>query len=165
MNWSTRLAVLVLLMGSALAQSAAPLKLVLSQALVQTTTEQGKGTERLIPEPKQVLPGAVLEHVVSVTNTSSSVLTQVAVNLPVPAGTHYLNALPVLGGVQTLFSADHGKTYAAAPLKKTVTVTENGQAVLKQVEVPASAYTNVRWVVATLGTATPLKLGFRLMVD
>ncbi|GAA3997357.1 hypothetical protein GCM10022631_04910 [Deinococcus rubellus] len=165
MKRSTPTLLLTLLLGTALAQATTPLKLVLSQSLVQTVTENGKSTEKLIPEPTSVLPGAVLEEALTATNTLGKSMANVAVNLPVPAGTVYLNSLKPEGSVKTLFSIDKGKTFAAAPLKKTVTVTENGKTVQKEVEVSPSEYTNVRWVLGELAAGGSLKLGFRVKVN
>ena len=68
-----------------------------------------------------------------------------------------------VAGVTTLYSVD-GKTFGPAPLKKTVTVTENGRSVLKEVEVKPSEYTTVRWTVPELGVDQTLKLGYRIQV-
>ncbi|AZI42542.1 hypothetical protein EHF33_07110 [Deinococcus psychrotolerans] len=154
-----------LVTSAALAQASSPLKLVLSQALVQTTTQDGKTVEKLAPDPKSVLPGAVLEQAVTATNTLGKVMTKVSVNLPVPVGTVYLNTLKSVETVQTLFSIDKGKTFAAAPLKKMITVTENGKSVEKEVEVKPAEYTNVRWMLGELAAGDSLKLGFRVKVN
>ena len=161
----SRIALLALLAGTALAQVApSPLKLVLTQALVQTTTQGGKSTETLLPQPAGVVPGAVLEQAVTATNTLGKPMANVAVNLPVPAGTRYLAALGS-GAAKALFSFDKGKTYGAAPLHRTVTVTENGKSVQKEVEVAPGEYTNVRWTVPQLAAGSSLKLGFRVRVN
>ena len=165
MKCSTPSFLLALLVGTALAQSASPLKLTLSQALVQTTTQDGKTIEKLAPDPKSVLPGAVLEQAVTATNTLGKIMANVTVNLPVPAGTVYLSSLKADSTIKMLFSIDQGKTFAAAPLKKTVTVTENGKAVQKEVEVLPAEYTNVRWVLGELAAGDSLKLGFRVKVN
>ncbi len=165
MKTSSRFLLMALLTGTALAQGDSPLKLTLSQALVQTLTENGKSVEKLLPEPRSVLPGGVLEQAVSATNTLDRALGNVIVNLPVPAGTTYLSAVAANGEVKTLYSADKGKTFAAAPLMKMVSVTENGKAVQKEVEVKPAEYTNVRWVVAQLAAQNTLKLGFRVKVN
>jgi len=165
MKRATPILLFALLIGTALAQASSPLRLVLSQALVQTTTQDGKTVESLAPDPKSVLPGAVLEQAVTATNTLGKIMANVTVNLPVPAGTVYLSGLKSEGSVKTLFSIDKGKTFAAAPLKKTVTVTENGKAVQKEVEVKPAEYTNVRWVLGELAAGDSLKLGFRIKVN
>ena len=163
-------AVLVLLSGSVLAQAAAPskagpLSLTLSQALVKSVTENGKSSEKLLPAPKAVLPGAVLEQAITATNTVEKDLGNVVVNLPVPNGMTYLSAFAPAAATQTLFSFDGGLTFGAAPLMKTIAVTENGQLVQKRVEVKPSEYTNVRWVLPTLAAGEALKLGFRVRVN
>ncbi|AWN22380.1 hypothetical protein DKM44_03300 [Deinococcus irradiatisoli] len=165
MKLSVHPLLLTTLLGAALAQGASPLKLVLSQALVQAVTENGKSVEKLVTEPKAVLPGAVLEQAVAATNTLDKAIGNVIVNLPVPAGTTYLTTVAVSSEVKTLFSADKGKTFAAAPLTKTITVTENGKAVQKEVEVKPAEYTNVRWVIAQLPAQNTVKLGFRVKVN
>ena len=63
-----------------------------------------------------------------------------------------------------LFSRDGGKTFGQAPLKKLVTVTEDGKTVQREVVVPPAEYTAVRWVVSALKPDTTLKLGFRVKV-
>ena len=138
---------------------------MLSQALVKTTTVNGKSVEKLLPGPDTVLPGAVLEQAVTATNTLSKSMGNLSVNLRVPQGTTYLVSASGQGDINVLFSADQGKTYAAAPLMKTITVTENGKSVQKAVEVKPEEYTNVRWVVAQLNAGESLKLGFRVKVN
>lgn len=165
MKASTPLLFLAITTSVAFAQDTSPLKLMLSQALVKTTTQDGKSVEQLTPDPKSVLPGAVLEQNVTATNTLGKVMGNVVVNLPVPVGTTYLNTLAATPEVKTLFSADKGKTFAAAPLKKMVTVTENGKSVQKEVEVKPDEYTNVRWVISQLAAGDNLKLGFRVKVN
>jgi hypothetical protein len=150
--------------NTALAQKTAPLKLVLTQALVQITVRGAKSTEKLLPQPAGVVPGAVLEQAVTAINTLDKPLGNVTVNLPVPAGTRYLAALGN-AGVTTVFSFDQGKTFGAAPLYRTVTVTENGKAVQKQLEVSPAEYTNVRWTVPQFAAQGSLKLGFRVRVN
>jgi hypothetical protein len=164
MNRISRTTLLVMLTGLALAQSTSPLKLSLSQALVEMTTTDGKAVEQLRPQPAGVVPGAVLQQTVTATNTLDRSIGNVAVNLPVPTGTRYLTALPG-SPVKPVFSFDQGKTYGAAPLFRSVNVTENGKAVRRQVEVSPSEYTNVRWTVPQLAAGESLKLGFRVRVN
>lgn len=169
MNRSKQVALLTLVSGAALAQTstpaASPLKLVLSQALVETVTKDGKSVENLKVDPKSVLPGAVLEQNVTATNTLKKAMGNIIVDLPVPDRTTYLNGMAASGDAKTLFSFDKGKTFGAAPLKRMITVTENGKSVQKEVEVKPSEYTNVRWVVGQLSAGSSLKLGFRVKVN
>lgn len=155
----------LLVSGAALAQDASPLMLIYDQVLIQTVTQNGKPTEKRTPGVTRVRPGEVLAQTVVVRNTSARPLTNVAVRLPVPAGMVYLAPDgPVPAGVRTEYSIDGGKTFAPAPLKRTVTVTENGKAVTREVEVQPNEYQAVRWTIGTLSAGTEQKLGFRVQV-
>lgn len=155
-----------LLTGIAAAQASSPLTLTLAQALVQTVTLAGKSTERLTPDPKNVRPGDVLNQVVTARNTGTKALGGVVVRLPVPRGTTYLKPAPLNAAVvKTEFSADGGKTYASAPLKRRVSVTENGETVTREVVVKPSEYTNVRWTLAQLPKGESVQVGFRVQVN
>lgn len=154
-----------LLLGGAVAQGAAPLRLTLSQDLVTVVTENGKAAEKLIPAPGSVRPGDTLTQQLSVSNVSKKVWKNAVLGVPVPQGAVYLGgATPSSARWTTQFSFDGGKTFAAAPLKKLVAVTENGVAVRREVVVPPSEYTNVRWVVGAIQPDETLKLGFRVKV-
>lgn len=155
---------LLALFGVALAQGASPLRLTLTQERVTTVTENGKATERLTPLPKTVQPGDVLTQQLTAQNVGKSTLRNAALTLPVPQGTVYLGGAGAGEGWSTLFSRDGGKTFGQAPLKKLVTVTEDGKTFQKEVVVPPSEYTTVRWVVSALKPDTTLKLGFRVKV-
>lgn len=157
-----RHAVLVpLLLGVALAQGQSPLSLDLSLALVRAVPG---AAERLTPSPKSVTPGDVISQVVTVRNSGAVALRNVPVKLPVPASTTYLAPERGMNVARTEYSIDGGRTFAPAPLKKTVTVTENGRSVKKEVEVRPSEYTAVRWVVAQVPAGQSLKLGYRVQV-
>lgn len=165
---------LVLLTGAlltsiAVAQAASPLTLTLGQALVKAVTVDGKATEQLTPDPKNVRPGDVLSQMVTARNMGSKALTNVTVRLPVPKGTTYLKAETPMNtaasAAKAEYSIDGGKTYASAPLTKMVTVTENGKSVKKEVEVKPSEYTNVRWMLARIDAGKDLKVGFRVQVN
>ena len=153
------------LLGAAFAQSEAPLRLVLTQSLVTTIKEDGKDVERLVSSPKSVRPGDVLTQDIAVSNLVDRSLRNIRVPVPVPANTVYVgSATESANRFETQFSADGGKTFARAPLRKTVTVTENGKAVTKEVVIAPSEYTNVRWVIPELKKDESLKLGFRVKV-
>lgn len=154
-----------LLVGGALAQASAPLRLTLSQDLVTTVTENGRSVEKLTPAPRTVQPGDTLTQSLSASNVGKAALKGAALNLPVPRGTTYAGgATPASARWVTQFSFDGGRTYAAAPLKKTISVVENGVAVRREVVVPPSEYTNVRWIVGDIKPDETLKLGFRVKV-
>lgn len=153
-----------LLMGAALAQGSSPLTLTLAQAIVTQTTVNGRTTETLTPAPKTVLPGTVLSQIVSARNTGTTALKSVVVNLPVPRSTVFLTTDPLPEGTKALYSIDGGKTFAAAPLTKRVTVMENGASVQKVVTVQPSEYTNARWTISSLAPGAVVKVGFRIKV-
>ncbi|GGN45568.1 hypothetical protein [Deinococcus daejeonensis] len=150
--------------GVAAAQTATPVSLNLVMSLVNTVKVNGKDTEQLTPSPKNVLPGSVISQVVTVRNTSGKTVRQLPVTLPVPKNTQYLATEKGLDTLQAQYSIDGGKTFAAAPLKKKVTVTENGRSVVKEVDVKPSEYTTVRWIIPELGANDTLKLGYRIQV-
>lgn len=156
---------LLVLLGTALAQGTSPLVMTLTQSLIQTVQEGGKATEKRTPNYTKVRPGDLLAQTVTARNVSSRTLANVAVRLPVPAGHVYVapdGTAPA--GVRTEYSIDGGKTFAPAPLKKKVTVNENGKTVTKEVEVKPGEYQAVRWIIAALPAGTEKTLGFRVQV-
>lgn len=154
-----------LMTGLVAAQGTSPLTLSLAQALVRTVTVGGKSTEQLNPAPKTVQPGDVLSQLITASNAAAKPLSHVMVRLPVPKGTVYLKPSGALNsGVTMEFSIDGGKTYAPAPLKKQVSVTENGKTVLRDVVVKPSEYTAVRWTLAELPANGSVQLGFLVQV-
>ncbi|GGJ85539.1 hypothetical protein [Deinococcus aquiradiocola] len=169
-----KLMTIVVLLGSASAQTATPakttpatppVKVSLAQDGIKTATVNGKAVETVVPSPKTVLPGDVLREEVTVTNVSTKVVRNSVISVPVPKGTVYAgNATPTGDRWNTVYSIDGGKTFTATPMK-TVTVTENGKSVTKQVAAPANEYTNVRWVIAQLAADESLKLSFRVRVN
>ncbi|GHF40681.1 hypothetical protein HNQ07_001573 [Deinococcus metalli] len=159
-----RILVLALLSGGALAQGAEPLTLNLVMSLVRNVTVDGKVTEQTVENPGSVFPGDVLRQVVTVRNNTGRAIQNVPVRLPVPRSTTYLAAEQGVNVARTEYSVDGGKTFAPAPLMKTVTVTENGKSVRRQVEVKPSEYTAVRWVLSALPAGHSVKLGYRVQV-
>lgn len=154
-----------LLASGALAQAPSPLTLSLTQTLIQSVTVNGKPTEKRTPDYTRVRPGDLLAQTVVARNTGTRTLKNVAVRLPVPGGMVYVapdGAVPT--GVRAEYSIDGGKTFAPAPLKKKVTVTENGRAVTREVEVKPGEYQAVRWTLSTLPAGTANTLGFRVQV-
>ncbi|WP_019011067.1 hypothetical protein [Deinococcus aquatilis] len=140
------------------------IKFVLAQDLIKITTAEGKTTEQVILAPKTVLPNDILREEVNVTNISGQVLNGVLVGIPVPKGTEFSGqATPSNERWKLLYSIDGGKSYSATPTR-TVTVTENGKSVTKQVAAPTNTYTHVRWTLATLKKDESLKLSFRVKV-
>ena len=159
-----RILALALLSSGALAQGAEPLTLNLVMSLVRSVTLNGKVTEQTVANPRSVFPGDVISQVITVKNNTGRAIQNVPVKLPVPTTTTYLTAEQGLNVARTEYSIDGGKTFAAAPLMKTVTVTENGKSVTRQVEVKPSEYTAVRWVLSELPAGQSIKLGYRVQV-
>lgn len=165
MNRLTLPCLLLAVPGLALAQGASPLVLKLTQSLIQTVQVEGKATEKRTPDYTRVRPGDLLAQTVTARNVSARPLANVAVRLPVPRGMVYVapdGSVPE--GVRTEYSIDGGQTFAPAPLKRKVTVTENGKAVTKEVEVRPSEYNAVRWTIASLPAGAEKTLGFRVQV-
>ncbi|MCD0166204.1 MULTISPECIES: hypothetical protein [unclassified Deinococcus] len=142
-------AVLGTLAGAA-ATTPSPLTLTAANLVVTQETRDGKKVEVLTDASKtQVVPGSVLSLTQTFKNVSKGALSSIVLNMKVDPATTFQRATCTVGGITTQYSTD-GKTFAAAPLMKTVTVTENGKTVQKKVEVKPSEYTAVRWNIARL---------------
>ena len=162
-----KLITLLALAGTMVAaqQTAAPtVKVTLTQDQIKTATVDGKAVDTVIASPKTVLPGDILREEVTVANVSGKPVKSPVISVPVPKGTVFAgSATPGNDRWNTLYSID-GKNYAATPMK-TVTVTENGKSVTKQVAAATTEYTNVRWLIGQLGADETLKLSFRVRVN
>ena len=146
------------------AAPAPAVKVTLSQDQIKTATVDGKAVDTVVASPKTVLPGDILREEVTVVNVSGKLVRSPVISVPVPKGTVYAgSATPGNDRWNTLYSID-GKSYAATPMK-TVTVTENGKSVTKQVAAAPTEYTNVRWLINQLGADETLKLSFRVRVN
>lgn len=150
----------------AVAQSVpAPLKLTSTTSVVTQTTQNGKTVETFTDASKvAVVPGTLLDMAHTWQSVSKSDLRNMKLDMKVDPATTFRSAACTLSGVTTLFSADGGKTFGAAPLKKTVTVTENGRQVQRQVEVKPSEYTNVRWQLPVVKAGSEGRCGIRVVV-
>lgn len=154
---------LTLLLGTAVAQDGSPLSLTLALNVVKTVTENGKPAEKMVPAQGNV-PGDVLSQVVTARNVSSRALKNVQIPLNVPRATTYLTPEKGVDSARTEYSIDGGKTFAPAPLKRKVTLTENGRSVTREVEVKPSEYQAVRYTISELKAGQTLKLGYRVQV-
>lgn len=163
MKPQTLLLLLALPAGAALAQGSSPIVLTLQQSLVTTVKNGDKVVEKLTPSPKDVLPGAVLSQVVTARNLSDKTFHNVMVRLPVPKGTVYVGPEALNSAVPAEYSIDGGKTFSTQP-KRTVTVTENGKTVTREVVASPNEYNVVRWTLSTLGAKAEKKVGFRIKV-
>lgn len=137
-------------------------RFVLTQTLVRPAS--AGQPEQAQPSPASVVPGDLLREDIAVTNVGATTLRGVQIAVPVPGGAAYAgSATPAAPGWTLGFSTDRGRSYAARP-GRTETVTENGQAVRRQVSAPAETYTHVRWTVASLRAGETLKFSFRVRV-
>ncbi|ADV66605.1 hypothetical protein [Deinococcus maricopensis] len=149
-----------ILTGATLAQTAQPITLTLTRDLVRTVTQNGKSTEQITANVKSVLPGDTFIENLTVRNTTTKAR-NLTVRLPVPKAAQYIgNATPSSNRWQVQFSADGGKTFAAAPLKQTII--DNG--IKKEVVVPINKYTDARWIITGLKPDESLKFNFRAQV-
>lgn len=164
-----RIISLAIVLGLALAASA--LKLDLRSYKVVQVRENGKTEERLVPAA-EVAPGDVLEWVLRAENTSDRALKKVALTIPIPPETVYLEGsaqpLRLKRGdtelrVDPVFSYD-GVHFSPPPLTKKVHVREGGKVVEKVVVVPPTAYTHVRWLVPELFPRERVEVRLRTQV-
>ncbi|RIH88744.1 hypothetical protein Mlute_00532 [Meiothermus luteus] len=157
----------LLLLGSALAQGREEVRLELKAFLVTSLQQEGRTVERLLPA-LEARPGQVIEYRLEATNTTDRPLSQVALVVPIPTTTRYLEnsaqALQREGWVLPEFSFDGGQTYGRPPLKRVVRVVENGKEVRKEVEVKPEEYTHARWVIPQLGPKESVSLRLRAVV-
>ncbi len=131
------------------------LKLELKAYLVK----KKEGKEMLIPIPKSVNPGNVIEYQIIAKNPSKEVLRNVEIKALIPKGTQYIpkSATP---NPKPLFSIDGGKTYSHEPVK--YKVKENGKFVEK-VATP-DMYTNIKWILPSLSPSEEVKLRYKVKV-
>ncbi|WP_424155641.1 hypothetical protein [Thermus aquaticus] len=154
----------LLALGLALAQTAQPLLLDLKAQKV--VVKEGK---EVLEEALAVVPGDTLEWRLVAENRGKETLRQVALVVPIPKETFYLDgtATPLRLGNATIrpeFSFDGGKTFGLPPLKKRVRVVENGKEVEKEVEVDPKEYTHARWVLPELKPGQKVEVRLRTMV-
>lgn len=128
-----------------------------------------EGKEIYEENPVAVKPGDVLEWRLVAENRAQGALRQVALVIPIPKETAYLDgsAKPLsLNGstIRPEFSFDGGRTFGVPPLKKRVRVVENGKEVEKEVEVKPEEYTHVRWLIPELPKGGKVQVSLRTMV-
>ncbi|ADY25242.1 conserved repeat domain protein [Deinococcus proteolyticus MRP] len=142
-----------------------PVQLVLNDFLVTNVRgADGKPSERLNPDASRVRPGDMIQYDLSAKNVGRTPLNNVRPSLPVPAGTVFVASSGGTGNAVTEYSFDGGKTFGKAPLFRNVTVTENGKAVTRRVQVQPSEYTNVRWNLGALAPGQTHKMTLRVRV-
>ncbi|MDX2004674.1 MAG: hypothetical protein SFU83_05290 [Meiothermus sp.] len=159
---------LSLVLALAFAQTRGAVKLDLQAYRVLSVQENGRSVEKL-EEALEVRPGQLIEYRLAAQNTSQTALRQVSLVIPIPRTTAYqaLSAAPLRLGqslVAPQFSFDGGSVYGFPPLKRKVTVMENGKEVQREVEVKPEEYTHVRWVLPQMATQENVVLTLRATV-
>jgi len=125
-----------------------PLNLKTTAYMVETTEKDGKQVEVLKPLPKGILPGTLIQYNITGKNQGKAELKDLRTEGKVPPETRYVDKsarCDNAGEVQ--FTFDSGKTWAKAPLTKTITTPEGQK---KTVAVPPEEYNGVRFVVKKL---------------
>ena len=132
-------------MGVAFAQSDA----VSSRMDAYRVSKAADGKEVLEPA-KALKPGSVIEYQITYENSDpNKAVSDLRINAPVPAGTSYVDGSAKSDVKAELrFSADSGKNWAKAPLKRK---SADGKG---EEDVPASQYSNLQWL-----SQEPLKQG------
>lgn len=153
-------------LGMAFAQTpnaASPIQLTAFTMLVTPASADGKTPENLSDAAgKGVNPGSTLEMGQKIENVSKLNVNNVRLNMPLASAVAYQSQKCSVAGTTVAFSLD-GKTYAN-PLKKTVTVTENGKSVTKEVNVEPSEYKFVRWTLPTIKPGDTVNCAVRAKV-
>jgi uncharacterized repeat protein (TIGR01451 family) len=146
-------AILVAAMPSAWAQkSAEPLESRLEARKVVVV--DGKES---FADANAARPGDVIEYLATYRNTGSGAITGLLATVPIPANTEYVPDSARPAGAQA--SLD-GRTYAAVPLRRTVT--RDGKRIEEQV--PYREYRYLRWSAGTLGGGKTLAFTARVRV-
>ena len=153
------------------AQSPVKLELV-SFKVITYQAEKGKLVEKLIPVTK-VAPGDILEWRLRAKNTSTKKIKGVALIIPIPSQTYYLNdsASPLkverngdVVVIQPEFSFDGGRTYSRPPLFKKVKKVVDGKEIVKEVPVSPEEYTHARWVLEEMLPGETVEVFLRTVV-
>jgi uncharacterized repeat protein (TIGR01451 family) len=118
----------------------------------------GDGKEQL-SDGARAHPGDVLEYHVVYRNEGKAPAKDLLATLPVPANT--LVYLPSTAFPQGVLASLDGKTYAAPPLVRTVTLADGTKATR---EVPVTEYRFLRWRVAELRPGASLTVGARMRI-
>jgi len=164
--------VLLLLLPHVAAEQAQVYLELSSYKVVMQTDDEGRRVEILKPA-LNVAPGDVIEWRLRAVNKSGRELENVALVIPIPPQTYYLDgsASPLLLErddskltIRPQFSFDGGKTYGFPPLFKEVKEVINGEEVVKKVPVAPEEYTHVRWVLENMLPEESVEVFLRTVV-
>ena len=146
------LVALVLLSAAARAEVSSRL-----EAFRVTTDTQGK---EQVNAATTTTPGDVIEYRIRYENTDAKPVTSLAVNGPVPEGTELLADSAKTSAKHTLaYSIDGGKTFSAAPIKRTTDKGVNETVAVNQ-------YNAVQWrVLEPLKKGSPIRFSYRVRIN
>lgn len=119
------------------------------------------GTTTTLKKVDSTQPGQTLRQV-AIAKTDRA-LTQPKATIPVPDHTTYAGQLELPKGASATFSLD-GKAFSVKPMK-TVTVTENGRTITKQVPAPEREYRAVRIAFGEMKLNTPYTVAYDITVN
>jgi len=139
-----------------------------SYRVVETHNDRGEKVEAF-RSAESATPGDLLEWRLHAVNRSGTVIHDVILVIPIPAGTVYQpgTALPlVLGEAKVLpeFSYDGGVQFSRPPLYRKAIIEVSGIKKEVQVEVPPEAYTHVRWVLPEFAPGRTVTVQLRTRV-
>lgn len=112
-----------------------------------------KKTKKELQASDQIKPNNVLEYRVDYTNTTSSNLKNLKLNLPIPAEVTYLGG----STPNNVFASTDGVNFSKAPLERMV----NG----KKVKVPLSDYRVLQWHIAELKSKQKVTISAQVKVN
>lgn len=128
---------------SALAQQAQPPSPIVTSLSALIVGVNAAGQETLTPSV-EAAPGDVIEYRLVATNVSTNSLQGVVVSSPIPASLRYVaDSASAPTGQNIEVSIDSGETWEREPVRR---LRQNAEGQMVQVIVPASEYTNLRWV-------------------
>jgi uncharacterized repeat protein (TIGR01451 family) len=132
---------MVLVSGPVWAQQSNPLKITLSEALVDLP--EGRKAERDEKGMLMSQPGDIIRYTLLAENTSNQEAHNVELVDPIPFGTEYVLGSAEGKNTTILYSIDGGGTYVQQP---TIEVLDEQGRVVKK-PAPASMYTHVKWII------------------
>ena len=142
------------------------LRVSLSASLVVTTTdEKGVVHETLRPLPDKVYPGNIIQYSITAINTSTGcpctdMLKNVAVFGTINEGTIYIEESAALFPL-AMFSIDGGVSYHPWPITYAVENVD-GSETLKTAT--AEQYTNIQWIIPSLGPQEHITVSYKVRV-
>lgn len=130
---------------------------------VTTVKVDGKEQEQVKKSAGLVEPGMVIELRTISKNIAKAAIKNAVIGLNIDRNQEYIAGSATKEG-KIEFSFDNGASYGVEPLKRKITVTENGKTVTKEVVVKPEEYTNVKWSLASVDANMSKTLGVRVKI-